>query len=147
MTPSDYSKLQEISRLLDEAYDHYFQYEGHCKSAEGRIEVSYGNLWDRQDNPDNLPIESIFIYSYVFCRDGRSKSWTSIDDALEEVRGWHAEEMAYDYNSPEALENQRLMNEMAAEFFESMIDSGRLEVHYVDFSEDDDEEGSHGVPL
>ena len=145
MTPDDYSKLQEISRLLNEAYDHYFQYEGHCKSSEGRIEVSYGNLWDRQDNPDNLPIESIYIYSYVFCRDGRSKTWDSIDDALEEVRGWHAEEMAYDFNSPEALENQRLMDEMAGEFLDEMMQSGRLTVHYVDLEDEGDE--WHGLPL
>lgn len=147
MTPDDYTKLQEISRLLKEAYDHYFEYEGHCKSAEGRIEVSYGNLWDRQDNPNNLPIESIYIYSYVFCRDGRSKTWTSIDAALEEVRGWHAEEMAYDFNSPEALENQRLMDEMAGEFLDKMIDSGRLTVHYVDLSENDDEERPNGITI
>ncbi len=147
MNPQEYAKLQEISRLLNEAYDHYFEYEGHCKSAEAQIEVGYGNLWDRQDDPSNLKVQYVHIYSYVFCRDGRAKSWQSVDEALEEVRGWHAEEMAYDYNSPEALENQRLMNEMAAEFLESMIDSGRLEVHYVDFSEDDDEEGPHGVPF
>lgn len=148
MTPDDYTKLQEISRLLNEAYDHYFQYEGHCKSSEGRIEVSYGNLWDRQDNPDNLPIESIYIYSYVFCRDGRYKTWNSVDAALEEVRGWHAEEMAYDFNSPEALENQRLMDEMAAQFLEEMMNSGRLTVVEVGYDDDDDnEEGTHGVPI
>lgn len=144
MTPDEYSKLQEISCLLREAYDHYFEYEGHCKSAEGQIEVSYGNLWERED-PNDISIKSIYIYSYVFCRGERSKSWDTIDEALEEVRGWHAEEMAYDYNSPEALENQRLMDEMAADFLEEMVSSGRLTIINVDL-DDEDEEG-HGVPI
>lgn len=145
MLPEEFRKLQEISRLLKEAYDHYFEYEGHCKSAEGQIEVSYGNLWERE-NPYDLSIKSVYIYSYVFCREGRSKSWDTVDEALEEVRGWHADEMAYDYNSPEAKENQRLMDEMAADFLEKMIDSGRLTI--IDVPGDDDaEEGTHGVPI
>ena len=145
MTPEEFSKVQEISRLLREAYDHYFQYEGHCKSSEGQINISYGNLWERED-PSELKVESIYIYSYVFCRGERSKTWDTIDEALEEVRGWHAEEMAYDYNSPEALENQRLMDEMAANFLDEMINSGRLTIIQVDL-DDDDEEGTHGVPI
>ena len=143
MTPEEFSKVQEISRLLREAYDHYFEYEGHCKSSEGQINISYGNLWERED-PNELKVESIYIYSYVFCRGERSKTWDTIDEALEEVRGWHAEEMAYDYNSPEALENQRMMDEMAADFLEKMIDSGRLTIIQVDL---DDEGDIHGFPV
>ena len=146
MLPEEFRKLQEISRLLNEAYDHYFEYEGHHKSSEANIEISYGNLWDRESNPYDLRIKSVHVYSYVFCREGRSKTWDSVDAALEEVRGWHAEEMAYDYNSPEALENQRLMDEMAADFFEKMIDSGRLTIVEVS-GDDEDEEGTHGVPI
>lgn len=146
MLPEEFRKLQEISRLLNEAYDHYFEYEGHHKSSEANIEISYGNLWDRESNPYDLRIKSVHIYSYVFCREGRSKSWDTVDEALQEVRGWHAEEMAYDYNSPEALENQRLMDEMAGEFLEEMINSGRLTIVEVDL-DDDDEEGTHGVPI
>jgi len=132
MTKDEYEKIQEISRLLQEAYDHYFQYEQHCKSSEGQIEVSYGNLWERED-PNNLSIKSIYIYSYVFCKDGRSKTWESIDEALEEVRKWHDEEMAYDFNSPEALEDRRLMDEISLDFISEMIDSGRLTVIEVPF--------------
>jgi hypothetical protein len=54
--------------------------------------------------------------------------------------------MAYDYESPEALENQRLMDEMAADFLDKMIESGRMTIHYVDPLEDD-EEGPNGVPF
>jgi hypothetical protein len=143
VTPDEFSKVQEISRLLREAYDHYFEYEGHCKSSEGQIDISYGNLWERED-PNELKVESIYIYSYVFCRGERSKTWDTIDEALEEVRGWHAEEMAYDYNSPEALENQRLMSEMAAEFLDEMMDSGRLTIIQVDL---EDEGDIHGFPV
>lgn len=143
MTPEEHEALKEISRLLREAYDHYFEYEGHCKSSEGRIEVSYGNLWERED-PNDLKVRSIYIYSYVFCRGDRSKTWDTIGEALEEVRGWHAEEMAYDYNSPEAQENQRLMDEMAAEFLEKMIDSGKLTIVDVDLSDEDEQ---YGFPI
>lgn len=145
MIPDDFRKLQEISRLLREAYDHYFEYDGHCKSAEGHITVDYGNLWDRE-NPVDLRVKGIEIYSYVFCREGRTQYFESVDAALETVRGWHAEEMAYDYNSPEALENQRLMDEMATDFLEKMMDSGRLTIVEVGF-DDNDEEGTHGVPI
>lgn len=135
MTPDEHRKLQEISRLLKEAYDHYFEYEGHCKSAEGQLEISYGNFWERE-NPYDLSIKSVYIYSYVFCREGRSESWDTVDEALEEVRRWHADEMAYDYNSPEALEGKRLDREMAEEFLKKMMDSGRLTIINIDEEED-----------
>lgn len=125
---NDFEKLAEISRLLDEAYKHYFSYEGHCKSSEGYMHVEYGNYWDRAENPTDLKVKSVHIYSYVFCCQGRSQDFDSIDEALETVRGWHAEEMAYDPNTPEALENQRLMDEMAGEFISKMMDEGRLTV-------------------
>jgi hypothetical protein len=135
VTPEEFFKVQEISRLLKEAYDHYFEYEGYCKSAEGQIEISYGNLWYRP-NPYDLKVESIYIYSYVFCREERSKTWNNIDEALEEVRGWHAEEMAYDYNSPEAIENQIIMDRMAGEFLNEMIELGKLTIIEVGDDED-----------
>lgn len=136
MTPEDFEKLAEISVLLKEAYDHYFEYEGHCKSSEGQITVDYGNLWDRE-NPYDFTIKGVEIYSYVFCREGRSQYFDSLDSALETVRGWHEEELSYDYNSREALENQRLMDQAAAEFLEEMINSGRLTIHEVNMDDED----------
>ena len=132
---NDFEKLAEISRLLDEAYKHYFSYEGHCKSSEGYMHVEYGNYWDRSENPTELKVKSVHIYSYVFCRQGRSEDFDSIDEALEVVHGWHADEMAYDPNTPEALENNRLMDEMAGEFIQSMMESGRLTVIDIDKEE------------
>jgi hypothetical protein len=134
---NDFEKLAEISRLLDEAYKHYFSYEGHCKSSEGYMHVEYGNYWDRADGPLELKVKAIHIYSYVFCRQGRSADFDSIDDALEAVRSWHADEMAYDPNTPEAIENNRLMDEIAGGFIKEMMESSRLTV--VDISKEDDE--------
>ena len=138
---TDQEKLAEISRLLDEAYKHYFSYEGHCKSSEGYIHVEYGTYWDRMDNPTEMKIKSVHIYSYVFCSQGRSQDFDSIDEALETVRGWHANEMAYDPNSEEAIENNRLMDEMAGKFIGEMMADGRLTV--IDLSKEikKDEDG------
>lgn len=135
---NDTEKLQEISRLLDEAYTHYFEYEGHCKSSEGFISIEYGNLWDRRETPGEMPIKNVHIYSYVFCREGRSQDFESLDAALETVRGWHAEEMAYDYNSPEAIENREVMDKMAAEFIKEMMDNGKLTIIEVGDNDKED---------
>lgn len=133
---NDIEKLQEISRLLDEAYKHYFEYEGHCKSSEGWISVEYGTYWDRSDNPSELPIKGVEIYSYVFCEQGRSQDFESLDEALETVREWHAKEMAYDYNAPEEVAAREEMDQFAAEWLQEMQASGKLEVHIIG-NEDD----------
>lgn len=133
---NDLEKLAEISRLLDEAYKHYFSYEGHCKSSEGFISIEYGTYWDREKNPLELPVKNVHIYSYVFCREGRSQDFDSIDEALKTVQEWHANEMAYDPNTPEAIENRRLMDEMAGEFISKMMDQGRLTV--IEVGEEDE---------
>lgn len=138
MNTEDAEKLAEISRLLHEAYEHYFTYEGHCKSGEGRISVYYGNFWERQDNPGELKITGIDIYSYVFVEGGaRSQYFDSVDEALETVRRWHADEMAYDPNTPEEIENRRLMDEMASDFISKMMNDGRLRI--INVGEDDGE--------
>lgn len=94
MQKTNKEKLQEIRRLLKEAYDHYFKHgDGHCKSAEGQISVHFGNYW--QDK-DDLVIRWIEIYSYVF-GSGRSHSFDTIDEALDTVKRWHKEEMEFDY--------------------------------------------------
>ena len=135
---TDQEKLAEISRLLDEAYKHYFSYEGHCKSSEGYIHVEYGNYWDRYDNPSEMKIKGVHIYSYVFCSQGRSEDFDSIDEALETVRGWHAEEMAYDFNAPEEVEARKEMDEWCFNFVEDLKADGRLTIIEVG-SENKDE--------
>jgi len=129
MNKEDYEKLEEINSLLDEAYNHYFEYEGHCKSSEGYISIEYGNLWDRKD--DGLKIKNVHIYSYVFCREGRSQDFDSLDDALTTVREWHKDEMAYDYNAPEEIAAREEVDEMFGVWLKEMQEDGRLHIHMV----------------
>lgn len=128
MNQDDYKKLQEISQMLNEAYEHYFSYEGHCKSYEGTIEIDYGNFWDRKEDPSNLTIQGVHIKSYVFCTSGRAEYFDSVDDALKEVTNWYNYEMSYDPNSPENLEAQKELDNIAREFITNMTDVGRLTI-------------------
>ena len=96
-------KLLEIRRLLKEAYDHYFKHgDGHCKSAEGKISVHFGNYWE---DGDDLIIRCVEIYSYVL-GPTRSHYFDSLDEALETVKQWHKNEMIYDYEQAEKDEQE-----------------------------------------
>jgi hypothetical protein len=83
-----------------------------------------------------MPIKGVEIYSYVFCEQGRSQDFDSLDEALETVRDWHAKEMAYDYNAPEEVAAREEMDQFAAEWLQEMQASGKLEVHIIG-NEDD----------
>ena len=92
----DAKNLAEIDRLLHEAYQHYFDgSDGHCKSSEGHISVSFGNYWDRFDKEgdERLTISEVTIYSYVL-GPSRSHDFDTTAAALEAVKEWHKEEMA-----------------------------------------------------
>ena len=102
---SDWQDLQEIHRLLDEAYRHYFAHgDGHCKSSEGYISVDFGNYWDRVDRVEKglapLAIHSVEVYSYVL-GPHRSHYFDSVAEALATVRKWHHAEMTHDYSDDE----------------------------------------------
>lgn len=108
MTAFD-DKLLEIHRLLDEAYQHYFENsDGYCKSSEGHLSVAfdYGNYWDRRSRveEDKTPLPepaiSVAIYSYVL-GPSRLHEFDSVDDALEAVKQWHESEMEHDYSEEE----------------------------------------------
>lgn len=102
MTDFNTYAVQEICRLLDEAYDHYFaNSDGHCKMSEGHVTVnqSYGNYWDRKEG-QNQPIQSVTVYSYVL-GPHRSHDFESLEEALETVQRWHASEMSHDYQADE----------------------------------------------
>jgi hypothetical protein len=135
MSPEESAKLEEIHRLLEEAYSHYFEYEGHSKISEGFISVEYGTLWDRRES-ECIQITNVHIYSYVFCKEGRSQDFGSLDEALMTVREWHAEEMAYDYTAPEEVEAREKMDKMAFEFIEGMKADGRLTIIEIGEGED-----------
>lgn len=101
LTEQESADLTEIQRLLDEAYKNYYEKgDGYGKSAEGHVEVAFGNTFDRRSGERLRPVT---VYSYVFGR-GRSHFFDTPAEALEEVRGWHAEEMARDYAAEEAEE-------------------------------------------
>lgn len=124
LTQEDLDKLTEIQNLLDEGLAHYLTYEGHCKSSEGHVSVSFSNSWDRRRGENPLTVE---VYSYVL-GPHRSHDFDSIDEALEEVRKWHAEEMAYDPDTEENLAAAEEMAEAAHNFFETMKEQGRLTI-------------------
>ena len=89
-----HGKLWLIRKLLKEAYEHYFANGGsHCKSSEGAMQIEMPEyFWDF--NAYKRP--SICIYSYVL-GPHRNHYFDNIDDALEAVRIWHAQEMLASY--------------------------------------------------
>jgi len=91
MNTDDLAKLEEIHRLLDEAYRYYFEHgDGHCKSSEGHVSVEFGNYWERQDK--GLHVTGVSVYSYVL-GPNRTHDFDSLDQALEVVRSWHRQEV------------------------------------------------------
>lgn len=126
LSSEDIKKLEEIQRLLDEGLEHYLTYESHCKSSEGHVTVSFGNSWERRDGDNPIRVS---VYSYAL-GPHRSHDFDSIDEALGEVRKWHAEEMAYVPDDNYAERNQKL----AQDFIEAMGD--RITIINVKESED-----------
>lgn len=92
MTDDFITKLEEIWRLLEEAYDHYFSHDSYCKSGEGTVELSYPNYFEMKDGKRE---PEVTIWSYVL-GPSRSHDFKNIDDALAEVRCWHKQEMEHD---------------------------------------------------
>lgn len=95
LTFDEVNQLNEILSLLEEAYTHYFEVgDGHCKSADGEVRVSFGNYWDRRHGERSREIE---IYSSVL-GPRRRHCFPSIPEALEAVRQWHRDELDNTYN-------------------------------------------------
>jgi hypothetical protein len=91
--------LQEIRRLLAEAYEHYFANgDGHCKSSEGAISLHWPPYFWREGEADSGP--AVEIYSYVL-GPSRSHYFKNSRAALAEVRKWHKAEMEFDYSEAE----------------------------------------------
>lgn len=96
ITEQEMKDLAEIRRLLDEAYDHYFENsDGHCKSSEGYISLNYPNYFERKDGA-GLGLRSVEIYSYVF-GPNRLHFFKSTAEALVAVKQWHEREMQETY--------------------------------------------------
>lgn len=95
MTPIE--KLAEIIRLLDEAYDDYFaRSDGYCKSSEGHVSIDFGTYFDRAEGKPPLLVGGVDVYSYVL-GPSRGHYFKTLDEALEAVREWHADELAMDF--------------------------------------------------
>lgn len=93
MTPRQLEVLTEIRRLLQEAYDDYFKRsDGYHKSSEGYVEVRYPNYFDA-GHYEPCAARAIGIYSYVL-GPNRMHEFDSFEEALKQVRLWHAEQLA-----------------------------------------------------
>ena len=92
----DTENLLEITALLDEAYENYFTKspDGSAKGSDGSLTVSFGTYFDRKHT--GIKVTNVRIYSYIFCRE-RSVDFSTTEEALTEVKKWHAKEMALDY--------------------------------------------------
>lgn len=100
ITEQEMKDLEEIRRLLDEAYDHYFKYsDGYCKSAEGYIALEFNHYFDRRDG-QSFGVKGVEIYSYVF-GPNRNHNFESVADALGVVRVWHDREMQDNHEEPD----------------------------------------------
>lgn len=134
---SDFAKITEIQKLLDEMLEHYLTYESHCKSSEGHVSLEFGNSWERREGFKGC---RVYIYSYIAPSEERNHSFDSVDEALEAVRGWHAEEMSF---TPDP-EYQERSAKAAEEFLDALGDRVTVvEINVEDmqnFEEDKDEE-------
>lgn len=91
LTEQESADLEEIWRLLIEAYAHYFTYEGHCKSGEGIVTLNFPTYWELVEGQRS---PSCTVYSYCL-GPSRSHYFESIGAAVTEVRRWHAAQMAF----------------------------------------------------
>lgn len=88
----DTENLIEISKLLDEAYNNYFTKspDALVKGSDGSITVKFGTHFDRKDI--GIKITKVTIFSYIFYKE-RSIDFDTTEEALAEVKKWHAKEM------------------------------------------------------
>lgn len=138
ISQEDLDKVAEIARLHDEAFWHLQQYDGHAKSSDGAIsiEVEFGNVWERQDNPVK-PHVAVAIYSYVVASDTpsypnfgqRSHYFETVDQALEVMKEWHSKAMSYQPTEEDLKE----IDELASDIWEVIKDKTTI---YEIFSED-----------
>jgi len=92
LTLEDLQKLQEMAKLLDEALMHVLEFDGHCKSDEGYIELSFNNSFDRDRYEEPLQITTVTVYSYRL-GPSRLHHFDSVDAALTAVKSWYIEAM------------------------------------------------------
>jgi hypothetical protein len=127
ISKEDLDKIAEISRLHDEAFWHLHKFDSHAKSSDGsiRIEVNFGNVWNREETPVE-PSVSVSIYSYVVASSTpsypnfgeRNHYFETVDEALKVMTEWHAQAMKYNPTEEDLLE----MDNFAAEMWDLVKD-------------------------
>jgi hypothetical protein len=85
------TKVEEIQKLLFEAYSHYFCFESHIKAGEGVISLHFPSYLELREGVTEPSVE---IITYCLSKD-KENHFESIDKALEAVRQWHREELSY----------------------------------------------------
>lgn len=135
ITEQEMSHLREIDVLLDEANAHSLARDGHCKSSEGYVSVSFGNHWERHPDEPRKPVH-VEVYSYLL-GPHRSHYFDSTAQALEVVRQWHRREMGHAdepdlYLALEEKRQQEMVDGMRR--FEEAIEAGEVEVFTAEFS-------------
>lgn len=109
LTDSELAKLNELQRLIDEAYDDYINRDPdlYHKSSEGHISVSFGNYFERSDEESPRVTPEVEIYSYVL-GPHRSHYFDSIDQALETARVWHHNQLntVYDETDHDVIDRK-----------------------------------------
>ena len=95
--PRTLREVEEIRRLLSEAYSHWEENcpDLHAKSSEGAVSIDLpAYFWKDKYRRQRL---SVCVYSYVM-GPSRSHYFDDSSEALTEVRKWHAREMERDYS-------------------------------------------------
>ncbi len=134
-------KISEITRLHDEAFEHYQKFDKHAKISDGSvtIQLHFGNVHERREA--NAPIKpriSVGLYSYVVAipreEDYSAPSYyfDDVDEALEAMAIWHARAM--DFNPSE--EEQAELDQLASELIDNLINSGKLKIYNIGNSEE-----------
>ncbi|WP_410646246.1 hypothetical protein [Amycolatopsis sp. cmx-4-54] len=85
------SKFATLQQLLAKAYEHNLARDEHCKSSEGAIRLNFPEFYWSHNSAKRIGVE---IFSYCFGGGGRIHEFDNVDDALDEVRDWHRDEMA-----------------------------------------------------
>lgn len=137
-------KVKEITRLHDEAFEHYQKFDQHCKISDGSISVhvEFGSVHERREMESLVPRITLTIYSYVVGVPEEEQFeapryyFETIDEALEKVRKWHARAMEWNPSEEEQAE----WDQMASDFLTTLVEQGRLSIYEID-----EEGNSHTV--
>jgi hypothetical protein len=130
------NKIAEITRLHDEAFEHYQKFDQHAKISDGSVtvELHFGNVYERREAKGPIkPRISLGLYSYVVAipreEDYSAPSYyfDDADEALEAMAIWHARAM--DFNP--TAEEQAELDQFASELIENLLRSGKLKIHNI----------------